>query len=381
MKKTKFKKTNIKLLIVEILVFFLGIIALFILDLFRGNELNHILFWFFVTSILVLKFGFKKDKHLYKIDILQTIFIFVLIYLMATYFLGLITGFVGNPHSLALFTILLNIVPIIIIVVLQEISRYVVITKGNRINIILITLFLILMPIFINISAYNLNDNMEIFESIGLLIIPSIINNLLLTYIVIKVGYKPAIMYRLLLVLPLYLVPFLPDLGAYIQSVCYILLPTVLFLKINSFFGKVELGIKKGSNNLTRRLALIPAVFMLLAVVALTSGVFKYSMIAIGSNSMYPEIKRGDALLVRRLTPEEIKELGLGTVIVYRYEGTLTVHRLISVEIINDNFIFGTKGDNNPDADDYFLRYQDIEGQALFRIPFIGFPSIILNES
>jgi len=377
--KEIFLKTNKPLLIVEILVILLGFIAIFILDIFRASELNYVIFWFFVTTCLVVKFGFNKDKHLYKVDIIQTIFIFTLVYIMATYLLGFVTGFVENPRSMALLTIKLNLLPVLALIVLQEISRYVVITKGNKINIILITIVLMLMPIFIDIGAYNLRDGMEVFEAIGLLILPSIINSLLLTYIVIKVGYRPAIIYRVLLILPLYLIPFLPDLGPYLQSILFLLFPTIVFLKINAFFGKIELG-KFKNRGIKRKVAIIPAVFVLLVVVALTSGLFKYYLIAVGSNSMYPEIRRGDALIVQRLSDEEIEELEPGIVIVYRYEGRLTIHRLVDVEVINDNFIFQTKGDNNPDEDDYYLRTSDIEGIAIFRIPFIGYPSIILNE-
>jgi len=332
-----------------------------------------------IASLFIFRFGFIKDKHLHKTDILQIIVIIALIYIMFTYLFGLITGFTRNPHSFAFLRIIQNTVPVIIIILLQEITRYISITKGNRLNIIIMTLFLILMPIILGIRFYELNTGMGVFEAIGLLILPNILNNLLLTYIVIKVGFKPAIIYRLVLALPIFLIPIIPDLGPYLDSIFQLLFVTIVFLRVNSFFMKVEMGTyRKG--RIKRKATIIPLLFVMIVMIALTSGVFRYNMIAVGSNSMYPNIRRGDAIIIRNLRSEEIYELQIGDILAYRIDGQLTIHRLIDVIEVNNVLFFQTKGDNNPMADDYYLRSYQIEGVVLFRIPYLGFPSILLSR-
>jgi signal peptidase len=328
---------------------------------------------------LILRFGYAKNKHLYKIDTVQIVFIYTVVYLMLTYLLGIVIGFVRTPYSLEFIRIIQNIFPVIVVIILQELVRYAVITKGKKHNIMLITLFLMTMPIAMNIGAYNLRYGTEIFEFIGLLVIPSIVNNLLLTYIVIKVGYKPAILYRLVLALPIFLIPILPNLGIYLESVFGVLLPTALFLKLNTFYGKTEYLVPK-SANFARRVSLVSLVFVAILLVGLTSGLFKSYALAIGSNSMYPAINRGDAIIVTKLTEEDKEMLDIGDVIVYLHEGRRVIHRIVGVAQEGRNYVFHTKGDNNELEDDYFVRKNQIEGIVRARIMFVGFPSVWLSE-
>ena len=88
------------------------------------------------------------------------------------------------------------------------------------------------------------------------------------------------------------------------------------------------------------------------------------------SYSMYPTLNRGDLILVKGTTPEEIE---VGTVVVFRHEKGLAVHRV--VEIDGDKIV--TKGDANPKEDDP-ITYDDIVGRvpsignSLLKIPLVG---------
>ena len=93
------------------------------------------------------------------------------------------------------------------------------------------------------------------------------------------------------------------------------------------------------------------------------------------SRSMYPLLNRGDLILVKGVTREEIQ---LGTVIVFRHQGGLAVHRVVrlSGETIT------TRGDANPEEDDP-ITYDDVVGRVpnfaggLLKIPFIGRVSLV----
>jgi len=88
------------------------------------------------------------------------------------------------------------------------------------------------------------------------------------------------------------------------------------------------------------------------------------------SRSMYPVLNRGDLILVKAVTPEEIE---VGTVVVFRHQGGLAVHRVVKIR----GQTIVTKGDANPKEDDP-ITYDDIVGRVpnvgdgLLKIPLIG---------
>lgn len=88
------------------------------------------------------------------------------------------------------------------------------------------------------------------------------------------------------------------------------------------------------------------------------------------SHSMYPALNRGDLILVKGTTLEEIE---VGTVVVFRHEHGLAVHRVVEIE--GDTIV--TKGDANPEEDKP-ITYDDIVGRvpaigdSLMKIPLIG---------
>ena len=93
------------------------------------------------------------------------------------------------------------------------------------------------------------------------------------------------------------------------------------------------------------------------------------------SRSMYPALNRGDLILVKGVTPEEIE---VGTVVVFRHEGGLTVHRVVRIR----GESITTKGDANPKEDNP-ITYEDVVGRvpaignSLLKIPMIGRVSLI----
>ncbi len=93
------------------------------------------------------------------------------------------------------------------------------------------------------------------------------------------------------------------------------------------------------------------------------------------SHSMYPALNRGDLILVKGVTPEEIQ---VGMVVVFRHEGGLAVHRVVRLK---DETIT-TKGDANPKEDNP-ITYDQVVGRvptigdSLVKIPLIGRVSLL----
>ncbi|MHA1973799.1 MAG: signal peptidase I [Candidatus Hodarchaeales archaeon] len=91
---------------------------------------------------------------------------------------------------------------------------------------------------------------------------------------------------------------------------------------------------------------------------------------------------RGDILLVRKVSPENIK---IGDVIVFQRSNDSSdipvVHRVIAKWEVNGEFVFKTNGDNNVIPDYWKVYGQNIKGVVVFRIPHIGWFLIVVQST
>jgi len=98
-------------------------------------------------------------------------------------------------------------------------------------------------------------------------------------------------------------------------------------------------------------------------------------ILTVTSHSMWPELSRGDIVFVKKAGIDDIK---IGSVIVFRHENGLAVHRVVR---INGTSIT-TKGDANPLAD-IPISYDDVVGRVttigstLVRLPWVGHFSLL----
>jgi signal peptidase I len=120
----------------------------------------------------------------------------------------------------------------------------------------------------------------------------------------------------------------------------------------------------------------LASIFSIPALLKYTLGV-EQPMMTVVSSSMWPKLSRGDIVIVKKTTSDEIK---VGTVIVFRHEKGLAVHRVISA----DGWTITTKGDANPVADSP-ITYSVVVGRVpaigtwLVKIPWMGSFSLMAN--
>ena len=94
------------------------------------------------------------------------------------------------------------------------------------------------------------------------------------------------------------------------------------------------------------------------------------------SPSMVPTINVEDAIIIKRIKPEKIKQ---GDIIRFMatdsyYSGKVITHRVVGVEkSMNGSLLFRTKGDHNNVADPSLVNEEDIYGKVIFRIPKLGY--------
>jgi signal peptidase I len=375
-------KSNDKKIVLILIAFILStLFNFFVFKYLKINTIYYVLYWLFFLILSIALLGYNKDRSLYRIDVVQIVFIYSFIYLIITYLLGLLFGYTRSPYSLTFINIFFNILPVLAVIVIRELFRYVIVSKSNKIGeYFLLIITFVTIDITFNLGSYDLKSVMGIFSLVGNLIIPSIVNNLLLTYLVKKAGYLPTLVYQLIFGLYIYLVPVFPDFGAYFEALFNVVFPTILFVKLNTIMAKPEYRAYK-ANRFTSILISIPLVGVLCFVVSLVSGVFTYYAMAVGSESMVPTLDKGDAVIVRKLTKDDLDSLQIGDIIVYEHDNKLIVHRLVAIKKAYGATVYNTKGDNNNAQDAWDINSADIKGLVRYNIKYIGYPSVWLTEA
>ncbi len=367
---------------VSLFIIYIFLYRLFIVTkLLKYTEFITASFMLIMTFIAILFYGYRKDKinplkkNVYIITIIQILFFFAI-----SYGLGLVVGFLKNSYSLTPFSILNNIFAPIIILVCIEIFRYVVLNNNSssKKSIYLITLVLIAFELSISINTINTVNFAEIFKLVTAIVIPIIIKNCVFSYLTLHVGYRPALMYRLVIDLHVFVIPIIPNLGEYLNSMIGIVFPFILYLYtsriINEHYNGIEFEVKKSPF----RLIDIPIITFIVIFIGLVSGILPYYLVGIATGSMTPKINKGDAVFVHKIKKD--KDIKIGDIIVYNDEGRNIVHRLVKIEKKKKKRYYITKGDANNTVDDVDINLKDIKGVVIFKIPAIAYPSIFLEE-
>ncbi len=351
---------------------------------FVSSILSDYLMLIFLLIIVVMFkffFGFEKDRHRYTKDIIFDCIIFLLIFFLLFYLSGLIISFARTDNYYNIKDFINIILPIILLIITKEFLRYQFLCKSEGSWLLIVTTTLLF--VFIDISTtlyYNLHDSVyNAFIFLSLTVLPAVSTNIVASYIGMNVGYKPMILFRLVLELYLYLIPIVPNPNQYIMSIIRLLLPVLFCYRVYLFLKsdhdeEVERKQKK------RRLEayIVPALLVIL-LVYFTSGYFHYQAVAIASGSMTPAIRKGDVVIVEKID-DDYDSLKEGQVIAFNYNGTVIVHRLVEKAKVLNDYYFYTKGDANEKRDNFVLTKDNIIGIVNIKIPYIGIPTVLINE-
>lgn len=262
----------------------------------------------------------------------------------------------------------------------SEFLRYVLISKCSKSRILIV--ITCILCTFIDVKfisyAYDLSTLIGVIKMGYMSFIPLLAKNIFLTYLCYRFGYVPNYIYCLFMGIPTYMIPIVPDLGDYFTTVIDFLFPMMLLYLVYREFNKKKKEIKR--NDKTQRLGIVIVGVFISTIIILTSGVFKYYVLAIGSDSMAKAINKGDVVLVEKVKPSDMYSLKSGEVLVYKHNDVTIVHRIVKAFSENGNYYFITKGDNNNSNDNFTISQDMVVGRAIFRIPYVGTPTVWLNE-
>jgi len=351
----------------------------FVVELNVNRNLYNIFSWMLLAGLTYFLVGYVKNKSINKKLSIQYILIYLIIYILITYLLGLITGFYKVPFSFKLVDIFINVFNVALLILFKELTRYMFVFKWRyKKNWLFITTVIFsLVDIVMVIDMYEFNSALLVFTFIGEVLLTSIYNNFLQTILVYNVGFLPSFLYSVILNGYVYFVPIIPNLGIYLDSVLNIVLVVFLVLKLNVENFKYQ-NISKRKVNISKKYINIPIVLFLLIMIFLVSGVFRYKILAVVSNSMFPKIGLGDAVIYEKI--DNYDELDVGDILVFTNEDVVYVHRIVEIARKNSDILVYTKGDNNQKNDNFVTYEDEILGVVRLRLKYIGYPSYWFNN-
>lgn len=331
-------------------------------------------YWLLSLFFFILLFGYRKNKSNYlKQQINNTFLLCLLIYVIIIYLVGFSSSFISVTYN---FKHLITLIYLFCLIVLKEIFRYTALSKSlNSFKLFIINFLLFVLFDF---TFYTLTTVLTKYNLIALFI-TSITSELLLTYTSRKYGYLPCLFYAFVLnLLPELL--FSPDLGLYLKVIFNVILNASLFFLISKPYRKSEMERANTYKNSGWMLAEGILLFFVAATIILISGKFKYTLSSIASDSMYPQLQRGDGIIVKKLTDQEKDKLQVGDIIAFKDGNFVITHRIEEITEEGGTKLYQTKGDNNPSKDVTKKTKDDIIGIVKLRIPYIGYPSVEIAE-
>lgn len=367
----------------RLLFFEMFLFIILILNSFVWNILsNYMMIIYLIIVILLFRlfFGFEKDRHRYLKDIIMEFVIFLLTFFVLYYLLGIIIGFARTGNYYTLYGIEKFIFPTICYIILRELLRYGIMCKaqGNKLVIIITIILFILLDISNTFYLNNFSTSYKVLVFIGLSLLPAISNNIVFSYFTLKMGYKPIIFYALIMGLYQYLLPIIPNPDEYLSSVINFLLPIILCYRLYLFYKKDMDEEVMRDYHRKRFFPLLIPLFIVIILVYFSSGYFRYWAIAVATGSMHPVINKGDVVIIKKI--DNYDTLKKGDVIAFHYNNVMIVHRIINIVEDRNDMYFYTKGDANEEDDNFAIKKNMIVGVVNTRIPFVGMPTVWLNE-
>ena len=366
---------NIKLYLVELLLF----IFVIVFNIFIRN--NYILNGLIIAIAIFcyIAFGYRKDNSYIKGSVIRIVIACLLSYFVITYSSGLLLGFNRTIFTMSANYFVKIVLFDFVAIVSEEIIRYIIWNKSinSKMPLIIFTIIMCVLNIITEINGMTFSDRELIFIFISVTVLPVISRELLCSYLTCKVSPIPSIIFKSVIVLYELILPIIPSLGNYLYSVFNIFLPYFIYYFSSKSVAYAEKS-KKYSVRVSNRIVYVPILIVLLVIILLVSGILKYKMIAIGSSSMAPAYERGDAVIYEKEI--DINSLKLGDIIAFRKSDVVITHRINDIINSNGNLKFKTKGDNNNSVDYFEVLPSEVLGKVEYRIQYIGYPTLWINE-
>ncbi len=371
--------TNDKLKIYAISIILIIITLLSIVFTFEKVKVILAISLFFlaiITKVIVKK---RKVRNSTYKQVIWMMLVFALIYLGLYYLLGFHYGFYNSRFRFSTKSLLYNIIPIIVIVISMEYIRSSLIQQEVKgIDVLtFIGMFIVDMAIYAGI--YDLTTLSGFLANLGYVILPSISFNILYNYISYRFYHEPIIVFKLIIMLYMYVIPVIPDVYQFLVNFVRFVYPYIIYVFLRKYFSKRMIENIGMSEELSMdNTKFVVASVIILVFIMFLSNQLKFGMFVVGSSSMNGTLNKGDCLVFEKLGKNDmIKQYD---VIAFRKGNTQYIHRVVSIKERMGKTIYITKGDANDTNDDGYITREDIIGIGKVRLRYMGYPTLWVNQ-
>lgn len=357
-----------------VIVFLL--LNLLVLNISAKLQLLPIFIIIFLLSFIFFKF--RKDKTYARIQVTITMLLIGIVQIVLYLLTGFLEDFSKNAISMSFNRFLTVILPIILMLVVIELLRYMIsvkFEKNNLIRILSITMF-VLFDVTLFGSNVIFNSLDSVLEFLGITFFPSLVSNIVFDDMVVKYGYKPILVYRLLTTLCYYMLPIIPNMYILFRAIARIVIPLIFYFILSYMYDRVTF---QEALKVKPKISISSIIILILVIImaGLISCEFRYGILTIGSGSMTGTLNKGDIAFVEKFNGQELE---IGDIIIFKRGKRNIVHRITQVGIFNDEYVYITKGDKNKVEDNGYVYQKDIQGIVHYRIKYIGYPSIWIRN-
>ncbi len=322
---------------------------------------------------------FVKKRAIYSYVKRQILYIMMgmgAVYATLYFLSSFVFGFVNTRHVLSVGSFFTSVLPIVISVAASELIRAVMLAQKERQTAVIAYFICILSEVLTLSTIPRIQTLYGLMDVVAMTFLPAVISNLLYHYLSLRYGAYPNIAYRLITGLFLYFLPFASGIPDSLYSMFKLLAPIPIYFFIDELYERKRrfaLGKKRILSWLVSGILLVIS----LLIIMLISCKFRFGLLVVGSPSMTGEINTGDAVIYEQYTDQIVDE---GDIIVFEKDGTTVIHRVVGIEIINNQRRYTTKGDANEDNDSGYITDSNITGVVEMKIPLVGYPTVWLRS-
>ena len=349
-------------------------------SLFLPRNSGKIITALFLILFAVAIFFLVKKRPILSINKTTVLLIMIAmgaVCLVLYYLTGVHFGFYKSSTPLSVRSFFTNILPITAIIIAIEFIRYVLLAQNAKFTGILIYVAGVLSEVLLFATLDSLTTSARFMDAVGLYLLPACTANLLYNFLAKDYGFLPGIAYRLLTTLYAYVLPVYPQTPDILFSFAKLLIPLAIYTFIKALYTKGK-RYEKPKSRIWSLIGMGFSALFMISIVLLISGEFRYRMLVIATESFTGDINKGDAIIYEEFDNQFIQEQD---VIVFVKGNSRIVHRVVDIENINGVTRYYTKGDANDDMDFGYITGANIEGVVLFKIPYLGHPSLLLKDA
>ena len=355
-------------------------LAVLLLALILPSETSgRILAAILLLPLAICTYLLLKKRSILSINknqVLMLMVVIALLYLMLYYLTGLRFGFYTTGYSFRMKVVLNYVLPISAIVVETEIIRRVVLAQARKAANVLTYFICVIAEVLVCSNLAGITSFNKMMDFVALSLFPALTSNLLYHYLSKRYGMLPNIVYRLIISLYTYIIPYKPAMPDSLLAFINLLLPLAIFLFVDMLFEKKK-RYALGKKSRFSFVFTVLAVAIMTSVILLISNQFRYGVLVIATESMTGELNKGDVALYEQYDDQLITE---GQVIVFESNGSMIIHRVVKIEKINGVLRYYTKGDANEDMDSGYITNSSIVGVIDYKLPYIGYPTIWVRD-